>query len=361
MSIKLEELDKYIKKVFGKEAKILGVETIRGEVYIKGEIKEYGYGEPLLLRVEMEGREKKYVLNTIKPGMFGHEYVSDRAAILIWNHLSYNKLPKHVRSVDLGYFTKDMSLISMDTPIEFFQVVEFAEGREYFNDLHEIGERKSLNGLDKARCIALSEYLADIHRVKRRDGQLYRRRIRELIGHGEAIMGLIDSYRGDEEFLRHGELMDIEFKCLEWRWRLKDKGYRLSQVHGDYHPWNIKFVRGNEFILLDRSRGEWGEPADDIAALTINYMFFSLMYYENYQEPFKKLLDMFIDRYLDLTGDDEVLRVIQPFYAWRGLVIASPIWYPKLKFNIRRMIFNFINNVLDTEYFEFKRLDEYLR
>jgi len=45
-----------------------------------------------------------------------------------------------------------------------------------------------------ARAEALSNYLVAIHGVKRDEPVIYTRRIRELIGHGELIMGLIDSY-----------------------------------------------------------------------------------------------------------------------------------------------------------------------
>jgi aminoglycoside phosphotransferase (APT) family kinase protein len=44
-------------------------------------------------------------------------------------------------------------------------------------------------------------------------------------------------------------------------------------VHGDFHPWNILFQNDCDFAVLDRSRGEWGDPADDVAPLTINYLF----------------------------------------------------------------------------------------
>ena len=50
------------------------------------------------------------------------------------------------------------------------------------------------------------------------------------------------------------------------------------------------------------------------------------------------------------------MTVIQPFYAWRGLVIASPIWYPKLTKETRTKIFNFIINVLSIEMFEIETL-----
>jgi len=360
LEINVESIEKYIKEVFGVETRLLKVEALGEAEYKEGEIKGYGYGTPLLLTVEDKSGIKKYVLNTIRPGQFGHEYTSDRAAILIWSYTAFNNLHRHVRAADLGYFTLDGELRSIREPLEFFLLTEYVEGKEYYHDLERIGREKRLRHLDMERARRLAEYIAQVHSVKKDDPGLYRRRIRELIGHGEAIMGLIDSYRGDEDFLLEDELKRIEMMSLEWRWRLRDKGYRLSRVHGDYHPWNILFRGELDFTVLDRSRGEYGEPADDIAALTINYMFFSLMYLDGFKEPFKSLWKEFYDTYLTMTGDEELLWVIQPFYAWRGLVIANPIWYPNLKKETRRRIFNFINNLLKSEYFDYNNPESYL-
>jgi hypothetical protein len=65
--------------------------------------------------------------------------------------------------------------------------------------------------------------------------------------------------------------------------------------------------------------------------------------------------------YLDKTGDMELLRVIQPYFAWRGLVIASPIWYPNLSSDIRTKLVNFIRNVLTIEYFDLEEVNSYLK
>ena len=245
--------------------------------------------------------------------------------------------------------------------MEFFQLTEYVDGIGYYNDLDNIAKRGRIKELDIERARELAKYIAGIHSLKHDNPSLYRRRIRELIGHGEAIMGLIDSYRGDEDFLMENELRKIEIKCVYWRWKIRDLYHRLSRVHGDFHPWNILFRDGVDFSVLDRSRGEWGEPADDLAALTINYLFFSLMNYQEFRKPFETLWNVFIETYLDDTGDEEIFKVIQPFYAWRGLVVANPIWYPNLEYNVRRRIFNFINNVLDTDYFEYKKVREYLK
>jgi aminoglycoside phosphotransferase family enzyme len=133
-------------------------------------------------------------------------------------------------------------------------------------------------------------------------------------------------------------------------------------VHGDFHPWNVMFRKGTDFTVLDRSRGEWGEAADDVSSMTINYLFFGLLKTDGKEldEDFKGLFDLFFDMYLKQTGDYELLEVIQPFYAFRGLVVASPVWYPNISLDTRRKLFNFIRNVLDAEEFEYKGVEKYL-
>jgi streptomycin 6-kinase len=130
-------------------------------------------------------------------------------------------------------------------------------------------------------------------------------------------------------------------------------------VHGDFHPWNVLFREGTDFTVLDRSRGEWGEPADDVAAMTINYIFYSLQRYERLSGVFERLFNVFWNNYLGKTDDSEILEVIQPFYAWRGLVVASPVWYPTLKKSIRVKLLNFVKNVLQAERFDLDGVNVY--
>ena len=132
---------------------------------------------------------------------------------------------------------------------------------------------------------------------------------------------------------------------------MRNYSKRLCQVHGDYHPWNILFREGADFTVLDRSRGEWGEPADDVSSMSLNYLFFSLDCCGKVEPVFLDMFETFWKRYLKKTKDKEMLKVVAPFFAWRCLVLASPLWYPKLDDSIRRSLFNFIHNVLDQEEF----------
>jgi aminoglycoside phosphotransferase (APT) family kinase protein len=202
--------------------------------------------------------------------------MADRAQAILWDYDSYGRLPRHVPALDVGAFTEDGRLMSVARGREFFVLTGWSDGEGYQFDLERLLKHGTGRVMNRRRAGALAEYLASIHRVKRRDSDLYRRRLRELIGHGECIMGLTDSYPARYAFITEDLLRSIEEACNRWRWRLRRRAKRLSQVHGDFHPWNVLFRRGTDFSVLDRSRGEWGEPADDVTSMTMNYLFFSL-------------------------------------------------------------------------------------
>lgn len=325
--------------------------------------KGFGYGVPYFIEFSVKGETRRVILETLQREGFGHDYFSDRAAVLLMQHSTFNTLPRHVRSVDVGSFTGDWeSLKSLGDCCEFFILTEFVDGALYNSDLEKIAEVCDLNSLDEERCMAVSDYLVGVHSVKKKDSPgLYVRRMRDLLGHGEGIFGLTDSYPGGLAYADEKFFANFEKMCVEWRWRLKHKAHRLSQVHGDFHPWNIMFRQGLDFTVLGRRGGEWGEPADDVSAMTINYLFHSLQTFGELTGPFERLFLLFWRNYLDKTGDEEILTVIQPFYAWRSLVLASPLWYPQLPVKVRAQLLEFALKVLKAKKFDFETLESYLR
>jgi hypothetical protein len=82
--------------------------------------------------------------------------------------------------------------------------------------------------------------------------------------------------------------------------------------------------------------------------------------WNSYREPFKTLFENLLDHYLELTNDVELMKVIAPFYAFRSLVIANPLFYPNLSNENRRRLFNFMRNVLEAEAFEPSKVESYL-
>lgn len=347
LNLSKESILKYMRSLYGEKVEVLRVWKLGETPGTSDDLKGFGYGYPYVIEFKHDGKNKRVVLETMRPGEgFGHDHFSDRAQALIWQNSAFNKLPKHARSIDAGCFTPDGSLTSIGGCKEYFILTEFIEGKLYHLDLDHLKDSGSMSELDENRCVALSDYLAEIHKLRHNSAGLYVRRIRDLVGHGECIMGLLDSYPKEFAYVNKSYFIDIEKACVEWRWKLKERTHRLSQVHGDFHPWNILFREGVDFTALDRSRGEWGEPADDVAALTINYLFYSLQKYGELSGIFERLFRLFWENYLRKTNDSEILEVVQPFYAWRSLVVASPIWYPNLSVDVRVKLLNFAKNVL---------------
>jgi hypothetical protein len=349
----------YLESLYAKPVRMLSMSS-EGIQESGDDLKAFGYGSPLFLEYEVAGERKKAVLETMTPSSFGHDHFSDRAQAILWEHWAFNNLPRHVRSIDSGAFLGSGAILSTGKAQEFFLLTDFVQGNGYFKDLERIRKSRIATDEDVARTRALSDYLVEIHSSKLDSPGLYARRIRDLLGHGECIMGLIDNYPPSFEFIDQQLLKKVEVSCIEWRWRIKHRTQRLSRVHGDYHPYNILFRDGTDFTLLDRSRGEWGEPADDTTCLSINYLFSSLLSSGKLDGPFERLFMTFWDNYLSRTNDREMLEVAAPFFAWRGLVIASPVWYPRLPDGVRRTIFNFIQNVLSADRFDPGDANRYL-
>ena len=336
--------------LLGKPVHIRGL-TLLGEVST-GDVKAYGYGTPVRIDYQPAGEaSRSAVVHTMSANPFGHQDMADRAQVLLSQHRAFNRLPRHVRALDVGAFQLDGSLISLGKAEEFCLLTEYALGTPYAKDLDELRDTRILTDLDRVRADALCDYLVEIHKTPGLDPSLYTRRIRELVGHGECIMGLTDSYPPHRLFPA-ALLEEIEHQCVRWRWKLKPQVHRLRQVHGDFHPWNILFQEDIEFDVLDRSRGEWGEPADDVTCLTLNYLFFSLQQSGRFEDPWKMLFERFWGRYLEKSGDREMLKVVAPFFAFRGLVLASPVWYPALSDEVRAKLLAFVRAVLAEDEFD---------
>ena len=91
----------YLRERFGAEAGEARIEPLAVRA---GGIKEGGYGVPHRVSWEGASGPRTLVLETVRPGPFGHEDPSDRAGILLRAYEDYGTLPRHVRAVDVGAF-----------------------------------------------------------------------------------------------------------------------------------------------------------------------------------------------------------------------------------------------------------------
>ncbi len=327
----------------------------------EGEVlKDFGYGKPIIVRLKLAtGESKDVVLSTMRGDEYGHQYYWDRARILMFQYETGGKLKKHVLPVALGYISED-KLVPVKGAREFFIVNERVEGKDYYLSLDRI-KKGDFRKEDIEFVKKLATYLAEIHREKKEDRDLYLRRIRNLIGDCECIFGIIDGYPYPYEDYPEDRFINLEQKLILWRWKLKKYHDRLCVVHGDFHPWNVLVTDDGDFWVLDRSRGEFGDGADDVATMACNYILYGLYDKPQISGPFEEMYMTFLEEYLSITNDSEMLEVIAPFFVFRALVIASPKWYPTHPKEVREGLFRFMENILEDERFDYKNVNKYMQ
>jgi len=89
--------------------------------------------------------------------------------------------------------------------------MEKDEGKEY-SDLERIKKDREAHNLDIERTEALSTYCG-IHANRHDDRELYLRKLRDIVGHGNAL-GLTDSY--PTILICDWRLFEIEKKMCAW-------------------------------------------------------------------------------------------------------------------------------------------------
>lgn len=360
-----KSIKQYIKDLFKVDTEKVSIEKLGEGVQ----------GAGFLIEVKTEGGVEQYVIKGLFPEGLEHDYPADRAGAFLLDLDEFGNLPKHVKAVDVLSEMPDGSIKSIGGGKEYYLLMERAEGKHYFNDLAAMAKKDALEKPDIQKIEAMTSYLAKIHSVKKDSKTLYWRKVRDTIGHGECLMGVFDTY--PDGTISYEEMANIEKKCVDWRAWLKPKYRRLCQIHGDFHPGNIWFKEKGQgssgkgqlteksqtpdFVLLDRSRGPWGDAADDITALTINYIFFSINHFGKVKGPYLEALQLFYDSYMQASGDNELCEVAAPFYAFRGAVVANPVFYPDTAPENRQKIFNFMHGVLDDESFKIENINEYIK
>jgi hypothetical protein len=321
-------------------------------------LKGSGYGIPVRVRLrDADGREHAVVFHTMRADDFGHDRRADRAGAMLLAYDTYGSLPRHVPALDVGLIDADGHACSIAGTREAYLLTGWAPGDLYAGDLRDIAMR-GVTPRDVKRLDVLVDYLVQLHTRHRGRLAAYTRAVRDLIGSGEGVYGMVDGYPDDVPAAPPARLRRLEERCAEWRWRLRGCESRIARVHGDFHPFNLVFDGEHELSLLDASRGAMGEPADDVTALAINFVFFATDASGGWQRGLGSLWHRLWSRYLHATSDRDLLDVAPPWLAWRALVLCNPRWYPGMRPAARDRLLRWVERTLDAHHLDPRTADE---
>jgi aminoglycoside phosphotransferase (APT) family kinase protein len=302
----------------------LGVET-------QLDLKAYGYGQPLRVLFSHDGGTDSLVLRTMAPDPFDHGRLSDRAAQMLLSASVFNRIPRHIRAIDVGVLADGGTLKSIPGG-EFFLVTEYVEGTLYAEDLRRLSAVDHPREADLDRARALAHYLAELH-AEPAEPDAYRRHLRDTVGSGEGLLGQCDAFAPGDAVATAARLLALQQRALELRARLAARSGRGCRSHGDFHPFNLLFRAGVDFSVLDCSRGGVGDPADDPVALSINYLFFAAAR-EGHASG--ALAELWLEFWrVILAACPEVADAVPLYFAWRTLVVINPVWYPSTPTPVR--------------------------
>jgi hypothetical protein len=333
-------------------ATIQRVVPLRDDESAGDAMKALGYGNPLRIElIDGDSVHHSVVFHTARPDDFGHDRRADRLGNLVLAYDTFRKVPHHVETLDVGVVRDDGGLLSLTGTREPYLLTTWTDGTLYADDLRRVAASGAATPGDLSRAETLARVLLEIHAAPGSHPAAYTRAIRDLLGHGEGIFGLVDSYAADTPGVEIARLRRLEERCLAWRWKLRGHTERLRRTHGDFHPFNIVFdASSGAPCLLDASRGSEGDPADDVACLSINYLFFGAGQ-PGWDKGLGRLWQRFWQTYL--AGDPvDVLAAVAPFFVWRALVLANPKWYPHLAPEERSRILSFAERAVAAERFD---------
>ncbi|MEK6914446.1 MAG: hypothetical protein AABW83_02235 [Nanoarchaeota archaeon] len=357
MDIKEKEIEKYLKNKYKKNISEIKIEKLGSGVF----------GTGYRLKFKLDNKDKTLILKSLFKENLGMDHYSDRASSLLEAHDNYNKMESHIKSEDVIAHNNNDSLTSIGDTKEFYILMEEAKGEDLFKDFENIRKSRLLEEKTKNKIKIISDFLVELHKNKHKSTSLYRRKIRDTIGSGCSLIGLLDMHPENAFKQFEKEWLEIIKLSINFWRKSRNLTHRLSEIHADYHPGNLWF-NNNELIILDRSKGRFGEPADDIIAFAINPIMYSLITNQKFEGSFKEIFDLFWNNYFKQTKDKEMRKIMAPYIAFRISVITNPLFYNDEFFGsskkanlIRKKLINFALNVLKDKEFDPKKINLYLK
>lgn len=287
-----------------------------------------------------EGKARHVYLKGISAGRFGEDKGTDAAADALWRLTNYSVWPGHSNASVAAIICSDGRIVSIAAPVAGAVSVELPlAGKRYADFLRNASYLRTREALRDARAVCRA--IAAGHRPAGANAKVaYRRALR---------LSLVDSFLRTTESasfwrMRKKELAGLERLVLDWRAKLAPLFRRAVSLHADPHPWNV-LLDGTRVSFLGRRFPCIGEPAADLAALSINFLLLAEAQPEQ-ADRYHELFRAFWRCYEQTTGDRQAARLSPPFFAIRAAVFLNDYFYASLPGRARMAMFRLLEEAL---------------
>jgi hypothetical protein len=225
----------------------------------------------------------------------------------------------------------------------------------YETRLERVEESGELTGEDEAAARQLAETLAALHREKVFEPEMYRKKLRRDL---DDLLASLDELARHEE-LTEDESSEMAVKAARWWGRLRLHPGRLAPA------WEGDFYGGiwacGPDVILGTGHPASGEPGRDVASACFLYIERALASLGRFDGPFRHLFLAFFGRYLEASGDTDLLRVLPFHIAARALRAANDIIAKADADPRKRRYIDLAWNCLEQDEFRVEDLPDLLR
>jgi hypothetical protein len=226
--------------------------------------------------------------------------------------------------------------------------------RRYEQDLWELRTLDKARRIDRARAHNLAVALSILH-AERGHPSGYSRGLTQALSGPDGVPRFAEWLGDGHPILNPDRLEHLEIEIVHWRWLLRDKKHRTCRIHGSLRPDNI-FFRGEECLLMEPSFKR-GEPAQDVAAISLRWVLASLSSRGRFEGAARDVWDEFWAAYSTESGDSEILEVIPPFFAREVLELIALNAPDPLSEEMQRILVEFAEVMLAGRPFRPDHLD----
>lgn len=352
---KNEQIEKkYIKNYF------INKYNLNTDNLVKIELLGEGFvAKAYKVSLTINNKTAEFVVRRLLGKGMSRDYISDQVENFLLQHNIANSLPHTVKSRDV-FIVRNKVELSISDPSYVYQVMDFAKGIEYTEYFSLLNEQQFLNESHKQIIKSITDVLTEIHSIKpdafshEDKKSLYFRHSQDFIG-SQVFMDVIDCFPDFDFFNKEkkSEMMKLLF-CL--REKNKHNFSRLSKIHADLHPGNLRISKRNKITLIDGARTLWGEPADDIASMAANYLKKHFESKSTNKSASMEALELFINSYIDQTKDTQVFSLWQMFLAVRLTILANPLFFKDIDISLSKNLIDIAFKILKASRVDLKFL-----